>query len=213
MIERHQDAGGAEAALQRVMAPERLLQHRQAARRRREAFDGADVRAVRLHRERQAGARRHAVDLDRAGAADAVLAADMGAGAPSSWRRKSVSSMRGSASPSTRRPLSVKRTRWRCSALRRGIGAPPRWSLRPMLADEVAAVARGRVQIVARLELPGESVERVVERAAVEQSEVARRRPVGDAADGEAHALRRRQPRRRRRWRNRRGAAPNSRKA
>ena len=37
-------------------------------------------RALGLHREHQAGARRHAVDLHGAGAADAVLAADMGAG-------------------------------------------------------------------------------------------------------------------------------------
>ena len=62
------------------MAAEGLLQHRQPARLRRQAFDGAQSAAIGLHRERQAGARRHAVDLDRAGAADAVLAADMGAG-------------------------------------------------------------------------------------------------------------------------------------
>src|SRR6185436_20269906 len=41
-VERHQDAGGAEAALQRVMAAERFLQHREAAGFGREALYGAD---------------------------------------------------------------------------------------------------------------------------------------------------------------------------
>ena len=47
-----------------------------------EAFDRADLSAVRLHGEHQARAHRLAVDDHRAGAADAVLAADMGAGLP-----------------------------------------------------------------------------------------------------------------------------------
>ena len=63
-----------------MVAAEGFLQHRKSARFRRQRLDGADLCAVGLHRERQAGARRHAVDLDGAGAADAVLAADMGAG-------------------------------------------------------------------------------------------------------------------------------------
>ena len=46
----------------------------------RQAFDGADRAALGLHREHQAGAHRLAVDQHRAGAADAVLAADMRAG-------------------------------------------------------------------------------------------------------------------------------------
>ena len=79
-VERHQDAGGAEAALQRVVALERRLQDAEAAGRWREAFHRPDLAAVDLHGEREAGARRLAVDDDRAGAADAVLAADMGAG-------------------------------------------------------------------------------------------------------------------------------------
>src|SRR5262249_1319165 len=49
---------------------------------RAEAFDGADRLAVRLHGEHQGGAHRLAVEDHRAGAADAVLAADMGAGLP-----------------------------------------------------------------------------------------------------------------------------------
>src|SRR5262245_29680068 len=57
-VERHQDAGSAEPALQRVAAPERILQHREAAGLRREAFDSAQYRAVCLHREHQASAAR-----------------------------------------------------------------------------------------------------------------------------------------------------------
>src|SRR5271170_2402559 len=79
-IQRHQNAGRAEAALQRMIALERRLQNAEAARRRREAFHGPDIATVDLHGERQAGARRRAVDADGAGAANAVLAADMGAG-------------------------------------------------------------------------------------------------------------------------------------
>ena len=46
----------------------------------RDALDGQDLVAVRLHREHQARARRVAVEQDGAGAADAVLAAQMRAG-------------------------------------------------------------------------------------------------------------------------------------
>src|SRR3954469_15611085 len=79
-VERYQDAGRAEATLQRMVAPERLLQDRKPAELRRQGLDGAQRRAIDLHREREACACRRAVDLDRAGAADAVLAADMDAG-------------------------------------------------------------------------------------------------------------------------------------
>src|SRR5579863_5092703 len=79
-IERHQNARGAKSALQRVLRPKGFLQRRQAIRRRREALDGANFGAFRLDRKGEAGAGRRAVDLYRAGAADAVLAADMRAG-------------------------------------------------------------------------------------------------------------------------------------
>ena len=79
-IERHQDAGGAEAALQGVMATERLLQHRQTALLRRQAFDRTQSATIGLHGQRQAGARWRTIDLDGARAADTVLAAYMGAG-------------------------------------------------------------------------------------------------------------------------------------
>ena len=47
-----------------------------------QALDGADGFAGGLHRKHQAGAHRLAVDDHRAGAADAVFAADMGSGLP-----------------------------------------------------------------------------------------------------------------------------------
>jgi hypothetical protein len=62
------------------MAAERFLQNRQPPGRGRKTFDGADFGAVRLYRKREAGTRRHAVNLDGAGAADPVLAADMRTG-------------------------------------------------------------------------------------------------------------------------------------
>ena len=67
-----QDAGRAEPALQRVMLVERLLQ-----RAPRQALDRAQLAAVDLDGEHQARAHRDAVELDRAGAADPVLAADV----------------------------------------------------------------------------------------------------------------------------------------
>src|SRR6185437_5094375 len=75
----HQEAGRAEAALQAVMVHERLL-HRMQVIALRQPLDGADLFAVSLHGEHQARAHRRAVDDDGAGAADAVLAADMRAG-------------------------------------------------------------------------------------------------------------------------------------
>src|SRR5437868_5048802 len=47
-----------------------------------EAFDGDDFGTVRLRREHQTGTRGFAVQQDRAGAADSVLAARMRAGEP-----------------------------------------------------------------------------------------------------------------------------------
>ena len=72
--------GRAEAALQAMVLVEGLLQRMQLVGARRDAFDGEDLVAVRLHREHQAGARRQPVQEDGAGAAHAVLAAEMGAG-------------------------------------------------------------------------------------------------------------------------------------
>ena len=78
--QRRQNARRAEAALQAVIVAERLLQRMQRVGIGRDAFDGHDLVAVGLHREHQAGARRIAVEQDGAGAAHAVLAAEMRAG-------------------------------------------------------------------------------------------------------------------------------------
>ena len=187
------------------MAAERLLQYGQATRLRRKPFDGADVGAVGLHRERQAGAGRHAVNFDRAGAAHAVLAADMGAG-----HRQIVTQEIGQQHARLGIGLYRAAIELKPNAVAR-VGAQARHRRASSivgptkLADEIAAITRGRVQIVARVELPGKCVERVVERVAVESGKSRARRAVGDAADREPHAVRRAPPPRRPRWRNRRG--------
>ena len=75
----HEEARGAEAALQRVVIAEGLLQIRQLLAVG-EPFHGAYLGAVGLNAEDQAGAHRSVVQDHRAGAADAVLAAQVGAG-------------------------------------------------------------------------------------------------------------------------------------
>src|SRR5207237_10141840 len=75
----HQEARRAEAALQPVMLPERLLQ-RMKLFVLRQALDGADLCVPRLNGEHQARANRFAVDEHRAGSAHPVLAAKMRAG-------------------------------------------------------------------------------------------------------------------------------------
>ena len=77
----HQKARRAVAALQAVVLDEGALQRMQFVAVG-EPFDGADFLALGLDGEHQAGAHRLVVDDDRAGAADAMLAADMGAGLP-----------------------------------------------------------------------------------------------------------------------------------
>ncbi len=72
--------GGAEAALQAVGVAEGLLQRVELAVAAGQPLDGGELVAVGLDRQHQAGAHRLAVDEHRAGAADAVLAADVGAG-------------------------------------------------------------------------------------------------------------------------------------
>ena len=78
--DRGQEAGRAEAALQPVALEERLLHRAERAVRLGEPLDGGDLASVGRDREHQAGAHRPAVDQHRAGAAHAVLAADVGAG-------------------------------------------------------------------------------------------------------------------------------------
>jgi len=76
---RHQDARGAETALQCVMALKRLLQ---VAKRlvRRETFDGIHAPSFHLHGKHQARARRDSIYVDRACAAYTVLATNMRSG-------------------------------------------------------------------------------------------------------------------------------------
>ena len=69
-----QEAGRAEAALQRVVPAERLLQRVQFPRPA-QALDREHLGSVELAREQQARPGRLAVDQNRAHAADAVLAA------------------------------------------------------------------------------------------------------------------------------------------
>ena len=79
---RHQEPGGAEAALQRMVLREGALQRRQLAVGAGEPFDGQQRAAIGLDGEHQAGANRFAIELNRAGATDAVLAPDVRPGQP-----------------------------------------------------------------------------------------------------------------------------------
>ena len=72
----------AEAALQAVLVGHRLLDRMQTIGRRGDALDRGEFVAMRLHGEHETGAHRAPVEQNRAGAADPVLAADMGAGQP-----------------------------------------------------------------------------------------------------------------------------------
>src|SRR6266508_86182 len=76
---RQQHPRRAEAALQAVVLVEGLLQRMQLAVLH-QPLHRHELRPVRLHREHQAGAGRQAVDEHGAGAADAVLATDVGPG-------------------------------------------------------------------------------------------------------------------------------------
>ena len=74
----HDHAGRAEAALQRVAGAEGVLQVGHLAGIGK-PFDRVDAGTFALDRQRQAGAHDDAVEAHRAGAANAVFAAEMGA--------------------------------------------------------------------------------------------------------------------------------------
>ena len=78
VVRADQHAGRAETALQCVASPECILQVGDGAGIG-QPLDGLDLRAVALHREHQAAAHNRAVNAHRAGAANAVLAADVAA--------------------------------------------------------------------------------------------------------------------------------------
>ena len=84
---RHQEARGAEATLKRMVLPESLLQGVKAAVSR-ERLHGCDLRLISLHGEHQARTDRSSVYQNRAGAANAVLATDMGAREPELFPEK-----------------------------------------------------------------------------------------------------------------------------
>ena len=88
-------------------------------------------RRPRLHRERQAGARRRAVDLHGAGAAHAMLAADMRAGRAQHMAQEIAEQQARLGLGGDRAPVQRQRTRWRWPAFRRGIAPPPRSRARP----------------------------------------------------------------------------------
>src|SRR4051794_20329811 len=81
IVRRHQDPGRAEAALERVVALESVLQRRE-HRLTGKRLDRFDARSVGLDREDAAGAHRYAVESQRARTADPVLAADVGTREP-----------------------------------------------------------------------------------------------------------------------------------
>ena len=170
------------------MAAERCLQHREAAGLGRQALDGAEARAVGLHGEREARARGRAVDLDRTGAAHAMLAADMRAG-----EAETVAQEIGEQHARLGLALDGAAVDFEANRVAR-VGAQARHLLRlrdglePKLADKIAAIGGGRVQVVTRIEFGGEGRERVVARIV----EIPDDRPVRDAADREAHAFLRR---------------------
>src|SRR3954447_25822846 len=74
----NQNAGRAEAALQRVMAAECFLQVVELAVPAAQALDGLDPAAVDLHGIEETRPHGAAVEQDGAGTAYAVLASDMG---------------------------------------------------------------------------------------------------------------------------------------
>jgi len=78
--QRHFDAGGAEPALQRMMRAQRLLQWVQGLSGGRQPLNRIDDAAVGLYGQHQTGTDAVAVDQNRAGAAMALLASDMGSG-------------------------------------------------------------------------------------------------------------------------------------
>src|SRR5262249_35550248 len=81
ILGRQEDPGRAEAALEGVMPIERGLQGRELAGAR-EPFHGNELRSVHLSGEQQARADGRAIEPDRARAADAVLAPDVGSREP-----------------------------------------------------------------------------------------------------------------------------------
>ena len=190
------------------MAAERLLQHGEPAGLGRKAFDGADRwrrRPAPRASGRRAPARRRSGPCRRR--RRRARSRHACRSAPSLWRRKSVSSMRGSASASYRAAIELRNGRG--GAHRRSGAASTR--LLDGGAAELAHEHCGDSRR-SRADRPARRAPRRMRRArhrarAVEIGKVADDRAVGNAADREPH-VRLRAPRPRRpRSRNRRGGA------
>ena len=148
-------------------------------------------------REHQAGAHRPPVEQDRAGAADAVLAADVGAGEAAG---RGAARRRAAGAPAPRRrgvaPLTCSRTSW-SSSLIGGLPAPRVVVRRRQHAagqhpDQLGAVVGGGVDVVGRARAS-------VQRRVAAGSRRRRRRPVrsttvGHVADREVADPRRDDP-------------------
>ena len=77
-LRRHDDAGRTEAALIAAVIQESLLKTVQLARSRiGQTFDGGDLRTVAVHGQHHAGSNRLTVHNHRAGAASALIAAEL----------------------------------------------------------------------------------------------------------------------------------------
>jgi hypothetical protein len=77
MIQRHENAGSAEAALQRMVPPECSLQDAEPVHRRRETLYCADLAAIYLDGKREARTRYRAIDSHGTSSANAVFATHM----------------------------------------------------------------------------------------------------------------------------------------
>ena len=128
----------AEAALKRVVLVKGLLERMERAVHH-QALDGDELGAVGLDGEHQAGPGGLAIDEDGAGAADAVLAPDMGAGEAEVLAEK-IHEACAARNGHARRPLTVSRmtgVAFTLSTMRaEGGGARPgatrsRWGDRP----------------------------------------------------------------------------------
>ncbi len=170
---------------------ERGLQNAQAIRRRRQRFDGTDVAALDLNRQRQAGAGQHAIDNNSARATHAMLAADMGAGGTDLLAQEIRQQHARLGLPLG--GLSVQRKLHIVTRPK-----PSMWSLKHLVDQlapdhphQIAAIPRAGMHVIAGIEIVGEFVQRIVNGAALDILPVAHLRRIGDAADRELHTVRR----------------------
>src|SRR6266545_284667 len=129
----HDDPRRAIAALEAVLGPEGLLERMQRLAGRRDSLDRADLVAVGLDRQHEAGADRLAVDEHCAGAAHAVLAADVGAGEIQVLTQE----------------VRERRAHVHAAVVLLSVHLQPQWALHPALRQRDSAVASTRSARVA----------------------------------------------------------------